>query len=62
MNADPNLPFVSPRLRRPQVFDTPEAAVARLLPEATLDLSAAAYDRWLAERKGALFARYGLDE
>lgn len=30
MNADPNLPFVSPRLRRPQVFDTPEAAVARL--------------------------------
>lgn len=39
-----------------------EAAVARLLPEATLDLSAAAYDRWLAERKGALFARYGLDE
>lgn len=41
------------------VFD-PAEAVRRVVPGLDLDLSAAAYDRWLAETRRDVFARFGL--
>lgn len=41
-------------------FD-PGPALARLVPDQAADLSAAAYDRWLLDEKGAILARFGLD-
>lgn len=46
--------------RLAEIACDPGGAVARLLPGLTPDLSAAAYDGWLAETRRDVFARFGL--